>query len=111
MKQICKIWSSELYSNNKVIAHNTFAIPVLTPKFGIIQWTKEELEQIDMETRKILSCNGSFHVNSDIDRLNTRLDKAGRHSVIEISPTNKYLNFVRPANEILKTFNICSNDT
>ena len=67
MKRIRKIWSSELYSNNKVIAHNTFAIPVLTPTFGIINWTKEELEQMDVETREILSCNGSFHVNSDID--------------------------------------------
>ena len=28
MKQIRKIWSSELYSNNKVIAHNTFAISI-----------------------------------------------------------------------------------
>ena len=78
MKRIRKIWSSELYSNNKVIAHNMFAIPVLTPTFGIINWTKEELEQMDVETREILSCNGSFHVNSDIDRLYTRHDKGGR---------------------------------
>ena len=37
MKRIRKIWSSELYSNNKIINHNTFAIPVLTPTFGIIK--------------------------------------------------------------------------
>ena len=78
MKRIRKIWSSELYSNNKVIVHNTFAIPVLTPTFGIINWTKEELEQMDVKTRKILSCNGSFHVNSGKDRLYTRSDKSGR---------------------------------
>ena len=34
MKRIRKICSSELYSNNEVIPHNTFAIPVLTPTFG-----------------------------------------------------------------------------
>ena len=68
MKRISKIWSSELYSNNKVIAHNMFAIPVLTLTFSIIQWTKEELEQMDVKTRKILSYNSSFHVNSDIDK-------------------------------------------
>ena len=78
MKRIRKIWSSELYYNWKVIAHNTFAIPVLTPTFGIIKWTKDELEQMDVKSRKILSCNGSFHANSDIDRLYTKCDKGGR---------------------------------
>ena len=37
LKRIRKIWSSELYSNNKIINHNSFAIPVLTPTFGIIK--------------------------------------------------------------------------
>ena len=133
MKRIRKIWSSELYSNNKIINHNTFAIPVLTPTFGIIKWTKDELEQMDVKTRKILSCNGSFHVNSDIDRLYTKRDKGGRglnsiadvyiakiisnsRHLIEKSTTYKFLNLVlnheqptlvRPANELLKTCNIC----
>ena len=33
---------------------------------------------MDVKTRKILYCNGSFHVNSDIDRLYTRRRKGGR---------------------------------
>ena len=135
MKRIRKIWSSELYSNNKVTVHNMFAIPVLTPTFGIIKWTKDELEQMDVKTRKILSCNGSFHVNSDIDRLYTKRDKGGRglNSIADVYIARiilisshlfknlpPYLNLVlnheqptlvRPANELLKTFNICSNDT
>ena len=91
---------------------------------------------MDAKTRKIISCNGSFYVNSDIDRLYTRRDKDGRglHSIadvyiarmisisrhlIEKSNTNKYLNLVlnheqptliRPVNELLETFNIRSND-
>ena len=68
IKRILKIWPSELYTNIKVIAHNTFAISVLTPTFGTIKWTKEELEQMDLKTRKFSSCNGSFHVNSDTDK-------------------------------------------
>ena len=35
-KRVRKIWSSELYENNKVIAHNIFATPVATPTFGIL---------------------------------------------------------------------------
>ena len=33
LKRVRKIWNSELYSRNKVLAHNTFAIPVLSPTF------------------------------------------------------------------------------
>ena len=35
-QRVRKIWSSELYVNNKVTSHNIFAIPVITPIFGII---------------------------------------------------------------------------
>ena len=62
-----EIWSSELYASNKLTSHNIFAIPVITPTFGIINWTKEELHNIDIKTRKLLTSTGSFHINSDID--------------------------------------------
>ena len=68
-KRVKKIWNSQLYSPNKVLSHNIFALPILTPTFGIIQWTKEELEQLDIKTRKLLTISGSFHKNSNIDRL------------------------------------------
>ena len=63
-----KIWSSELHANNKAASHNIFAIPVIIPTFGIINWTKE-LHNIDIKTRKLLTSTGSFHINNDIDRL------------------------------------------
>lgn len=59
-KRIRKIWNSELYSRHKVVSHNTFALPVLTPTFGILRWTKEELEGIDIKTRKLLTLLGEF---------------------------------------------------
>ena len=68
----------EIRAGNKVIAHNTFAIPVITPTFGILNWTKDELSDIDVKTRKILTSKGSFHVNSDVDRLYTHRNKGGR---------------------------------
>ena len=60
-RRLRKIWNSELYAGNKVIAHNTFAIPVVTPTFGILNWTKDELSDIDVKTRKILTATGNFH--------------------------------------------------
>ena len=85
-RRIRKIWSSELFSNNKTITHNIFAIPIITPTIGILNWTKAELEQIDIKTRKILTSSGSFHINSDMDRLYTPRNKGGRglNSLVDI---------------------------
>ena len=77
-RRVRKIWSSELYSKNKVHAYNSFAIPILTPTFGILEWTKEEVHQIDVKTRKILTFTGNFHRNSSVDKLYTPRDKGGR---------------------------------
>ena len=76
--RVRKIWKSQLTARNKVIAHNTFAIPVLVPTFGILEWTKEEVDQIDVKTRKILTLNQSFHRNSNVARLYTTRDQGGR---------------------------------
>ena len=64
-----KIWSSELSAYNKHIVHNVFALPVLTSTFGIICWIIQEIENLDIITRKILNMTGNFHRNSYIHRL------------------------------------------
>ena len=68
-KRVRKIWSSEFSAYNKHIAQNVFALPVLTPTFGIICWTIQEIENIDIMTTKILNMTGNFHRNSDIQTL------------------------------------------
>ena len=35
-----KIWNSELNATNKAIAHNAFAVPIITPTIGILNGTK-----------------------------------------------------------------------
>ena len=77
-KHARKIWSSELSAYNKHIAHNVFTLPVLTPTFGIICWTIQEIENLDIITRKILNMTGNFHRNSDIDRLYLPRKMGGR---------------------------------
>ena len=69
LRRVRQIWNSELYSCNKIHVHNIFAIPILTPTFGILEWTKQELEDLDIKTRKILTTCASLHINSDRDRL------------------------------------------
>ena len=65
VRKICK---RELSSHNKYIAHNTFAVSVLIPTFGLLNWTIQEIEDIDISTRRILCMTGNFHRNSNIDR-------------------------------------------
>ena len=63
--RVKKIWKSELSSFNKVIAHNTFAIPVLATTVGVIDWTIKEIKEIDKRTCKHLTITRNFHPNGD----------------------------------------------
>ena len=64
-----KIWSSELSAYNKVIAHNAFAVPVLIPTIGVLDWTIGEIKDIDIKTQKVLTLTQTFHPNNVVDRL------------------------------------------
>ena len=88
-RRVKKIWRSELYSKNKVIAHNTFATPIFTLTFGVLEWTKEEILQIDIKTRKILTYTGNFHRNSSVPRLYGLRVEGGRglNSIYDIFVT------------------------
>ena len=135
IKRIRKIWKSELSARNKVIAHNSIAVPIVTPTFGILDWNKDEVEAIDIKTRKILTTTGNFHRNSSVDRLYMTREDGGRglNSVYDVfitrlislvdhlksaSPGHKYLNLVlqheetrlvRVSNSLMSA--ICLNET
>ena len=76
--RVRKVWSSELSALNKCLAHNTFAVPLLTQTFGILDWNADELEKLDVKTRKILTYTGNFHINGDCDRLYVPRKDGGR---------------------------------
>ena len=121
---------------NKHLAHNTFALPVLTPTFGILDWTIREIENLDITTRKILNMTGNFNRNSDIDRLYLPRRNGGRglknvktlyeSRIISISQhlklnreRNKYLRevvaheedkIIRVAHELLNEHNIANEN-
>ena len=73
-----KIWSSELNSLNRTIAHNTFAVSIVTTTMGVMQWTKKEIQDLDISKRKYLIMKGSFHRASDVDRLYTSRKQGGK---------------------------------
>ena len=76
--RVRKIWKSELNGYNKMIAHNAFAVALVTPSIGILKWTKKEISDLDVITRKILTMTSSFHRAGDTDRLYAHRSKGGR---------------------------------
>ena len=45
---------------------------------GILKWTKKEINDFDIATRKIITMTGGFHQASDIDHLYVERKKGGR---------------------------------
>ena len=76
--RVRKIWKSELNGYNKVIAHNAFAVALVIPTTGILKWTRKEISDLDVITRKKLTMTGSFHRAGDTDRLYAHRNKEGR---------------------------------
>ena len=72
------IWQSLLSASNKVKAYSSLCVGVLGYSFGVIGWTKQELENIDSKVRKIMSMNSTFYKHSDVDRLYMSREKGGK---------------------------------
>ena len=69
---------SKLYANNLFKAINTWAVSIVRYGAGIINWSKKELREMDIKTRKILTMNGIFHKRSSTDRLYMKRTDGGR---------------------------------
>ena len=115
LRRVRKIWSSELSSVNKSIAHNSFAVPVLIPTFGLLQWNIKELEDIDIRTRKLLCATGNFHINGDIDRLYLPRTKGGRglksaFSTFQVRIITLYKHLVRASGKNPYLTNVIENE-
>ena len=61
VKFICK---SNLNAGNFISGSNAWAIGVMRYNGGIIDWSKEELQDMDRKTRKIMTLNRCLHPNS-----------------------------------------------
>ena len=67
--RILMVLNSQLSSQNKFKAINTFAMPTITYSFSIVNWSLSEIRKLDSKTRKLLTCNKAQHPKSDVDRL------------------------------------------
>ena len=72
---VCK---SELNAKNNVQAYNELVIAKLTYTFGVVKWTRQELENLDVMGRNIMNMARCLHPRSAIGRLYISRDEGGR---------------------------------
>lgn len=80
-KYICRLNSilkTNLTAGNKAKAINTYAVPILSYSFGIINWTHTELTDLQRTTRTILTRH-RHHPKSAIERLLLPRIEGGRN--------------------------------
>ena len=77
-RRVKMVLQTKLYGQNKILAINGFALPVLTYGFGVIYWRTTDQQQLDRWTRKLLSMHGVHHPATDVDRLYAPCTKGGR---------------------------------
>ncbi|KAG6439021.1 hypothetical protein O3G_MSEX000416 [Manduca sexta] len=75
VNSICK---TQLSGKHLIKAINTYAIPILTYSFGIIKWSKSDVEQIERTTRTTLTKHNHHHPKSAIERLTIKRQYGGR---------------------------------
>jgi hypothetical protein len=79
VRRLRLISNTELSAKNKMQATGSLAVPVLRCSFGIIDWHQEEIQKLDIKTRKMLTIHGQHHPRADIDRLCSK--KRGRKRI------------------------------
>ena len=79
-KRLKSILKTQLNGKSKIIAINTYAIPVglLTYSFGIIKWTQTDIHALEILTRTTLTKHRMHHPKSAIERLTLPREQGGR---------------------------------
>lgn len=71
------ILRTQLNTRNKTIAINTYAIPILIYSFGIISWTKTDIEELERSIRVSLTKNRMRHPKAAIERITLPHEEGG----------------------------------
>lgn len=77
-RRIRQILKTELSSKNKVTAINTLAVPVVSYSYGIVDWLRTDIENMDRKKRKLLTIGGLHHPKADVERLYIKRKDSGR---------------------------------
>lgn len=98
IRRVRNILKSKLNGGNTISAINSRAVSIVRYGAGIIKWTKNELEELDRKTRKLMTMYGAHHPKADVDRLYLKRCDGGRGLIgaeecvqAEVNSLDKYL--------------------
>ena len=76
--RVRKVAQSKLNGGNLILAINTWAVSLIRYAGGIIEWTEQELKELDRRTRKLLTMNEGLHPRDCVARLHVPRKHGGR---------------------------------
>ena len=78
LRRTRKLLETKLYSRNLIKGINTWAVSLVRYSGPFLKWTREELQQMDQRTRKLISMHKALHRRDDVDRLYVSIKEGGR---------------------------------
>ena len=90
LRRVRKILETKLNSGNLIKAINTWAVSLIRYAAPFIEWTIEEVKNMDRRTRKLLTMHNAYHPKSNVERLYLPRSSGGRglqsiEDVVQIS--------------------------
>ena len=67
LRRLKKILKSKLTSKNTISAINSRAVSMIRYSAGIVTWRVNELQDLDLKTRKLLTMYSRFHKKGDVE--------------------------------------------
>ena len=77
-RRIRKVLQSKLNGGNMIKAINAWAVSLLRHSAPFVNWTKEEVREMDRMTRKTMTMNGALHPRDSVCRLYLPSKQGGR---------------------------------
>jgi len=77
-RRVRKFLRTTLYSRNLITAINSCATSLLRYSAGLINWTQAEMHEMDIDIKKLMTIQGAFSMNGDVDWLYLSRKKGGR---------------------------------
>ena len=77
-KRLKLILKSKLNAGNLFLGINSWAVATVRYSAAILDWTQDEINDMDRKTRKLLKIYGAFHVKSNVNRLYMKRKEGGR---------------------------------
>ena len=62
-------YSRQKFSGNLIKGINTWAVPLVRYSGPFLEWTRDELKQMDQRTRKLMTMHKALHPRDDVDIL------------------------------------------